>query len=183
NQQTLLALPAGGPLPDLVHTHPPSTPSRFPLPRLPPALDPGPAVAGLKHLRELVHPMEVLGLVAGLAREQPHVNEREVAAGPGELGPAQVPAGRQLVLGVLERGEHEQVRALVVAAVAAADRRERLLERGEVAHGRASAGPATRTPTPAPGRGRGSSSACASTSSIVSTGVMTSSRVTSSGTS
>src|SRR6266704_269552 len=193
--------------------HPPSPDAAPPAPPPPlPALHPGPAVAGPEHVREVVHVIEVLGLVARLAREQPDVDEREhdapevlgaqdapvpqhrrreqpellereIAARPGELGPAQMAACRQLALRVLQGRQHEQVAPLVVTAVLPPDPLERFLEGREVAHGRASAGPDGRGRS---GRGRaysGSSSASSSTSSIVSTGLISSSCFTSSGTS
>src|SRR6059058_2432113 len=166
------------------------------------ALQAGPAVPDPEHFREIVHPIEILELVARLPREQPHVDqgkhdapkilragdppetehgrrqqaelvEREVAAGPGELGSTQVAARRQL----------EQIAALVVAAVLLADPLERFLEGREIAHGRTSRLPGLRARTSS-GRGRrDSSSASSSTSSIVSTGLISSSFFTSSGTS
>src|SRR5438552_13373048 len=180
-------------------------------PPLPP-LHAGPAVAGAEHLGEIVHPLEVLGLVARLAgqqsdvdqreddaaqvvgagdtpvgedgrREQSELVEREVAAGPGELGPGEVAPGGELPLRVLERRQHEQVAALGVAPLLLPDARERLLQRGEVAHGRASLGPEGRARTATGRVGRGSSSASSSTSSIVSTALISSSCFTSSGTS
>src|SRR2546428_11837337 len=109
-------------------------------------LHPGPAVPGPEHFREIVHALEVLPLVARLAREQPDVDQgeydvpevvgagdppmvehggreqpellqREIAARPRELRPAQMAARRQPPLRILERREHEQVAALVIAAV------------------------------------------------------------------
>src|SRR5205823_11404979 len=94
------------------------TPLRPIRPPLPP-LHPGPAVAGAEQLGEIVHPLEVRGLVARLAgqqadidqreddaaqvvgagdtpvredgrREQAELVEREVAACPGEFGPGEV---------------------------------------------------------------------------------------------
>src|SRR3989449_4858522 len=176
------------------------------------ALQAGPAVPDPEHFREIVHPIEILELVARLPREQPHVDqgehdapeilgagdppeaehgrrqqaelvEREVAAGPGELSSAQVAARRQLALRVLERREHEQVAALVVAAVLLADPLERFLQRREVAHGRTSRLPGLRARTSTDRATRGSSSASSSTSSSVSTGLISSSFFTSSGTS
>src|SRR5436305_9848214 len=176
------------------------------------ALQAGPAVPDPEHFREIVHPIEILELVARLPREQPHVDqgkhdapkilragdppetehgrrqqaelvEREVAAGPGELGSTQVAARRQLALRVLERRQHEQIAALVVAAVLLADPLERFLEGREIAHGRTSRLPGLRARTSS-GRGRRDwSSASSSTSSIVSTGLISSSFFTSSGTS
>src|SRR5207245_4944767 len=84
---------------------------------------------------------------------------------------------------VLERRQHEQVAALGVAPLVLPDAGERLLQRGEVAHGRASVGPEGRARTATGRVGRGSSRASASTSSIVSTGVISSSCFPSSGTS
>src|SRR5213594_866393 len=188
----------------------PLHPIRRPL--FPRPLHPRPAVPGPEHFREIVHALEVLALVARLARQQPHVDqgehdvpevvgagdspvvqhggrqqpellEREIAAGPGELRPAQVAARRQPPLRILERREHEQVAALVIAAVLLPDPLERLLQRGEVAHGRASRLPGGRGRTSTGRDTRGSSSASSSTSSIVSTGLMSSSFFTSSGTS
>src|SRR5438093_48467 len=182
--------------------HPP-----LPLAPRPPAAAPAP-----QRFREIVQPIDILELVARLPREQPHVDqgkhdapkilragdppetehgrrqqaelvEREVAAGPGELGSTQVAARRQLALRVLERRQHEQIAALVVAAVLLADPLERFLEGREIAHGRTSRLPGLRARTSS-GRGRrDSSSASSSTSSIVSTGLISSSFFTSSGTS
>src|SRR5437660_1884566 len=188
---------------------------RLPLRPIRPPLPPlhaGPAVAGAEHLGEIVHPVEVLGLVARLAgqlsdvdqrdddaaqvvgagatpvgedgpREQCEVVERERAAGPGELGPGEVAPRGELPLRVLERRQHEQVAALGVAPLLLPDAGERLLQRGEVAHGRASLGPEGRARTATGRVGRGSSSASSSTSSIVSTALISSSCFTSSGTS
>src|SRR6267378_5943298 len=176
------------------------------------ALQAGPAVLGPEHFREVVHPIEVFDLVAWLSRQEPHVDqreddvpeilgagdppvaqhrereqpelvEREVAAGPGELRPAQVAARRQLALGVLERREHEQLAALVVAAVLLADSLERFLQGREIAHGRTSRLPGLRGRTSTDRVMRGSSSASSSTSSSVSTGLISISFFTSSGTS
>src|SRR5256884_5360419 len=172
----------------------------------------GPAVAGAEHFGELIHPLEVLELVARLARQQSDIDqreddaaevfgagdtpvredgrreqaelvEREVAARPGELGSGDVATRGELPLGVLERRQHEQVAALGVAPLLLLDARERLFQRREIAHGRASVGPEGRARTATGRVGRGSSSARASTSSIVSTGVISSSCLTSSGTS
>src|SRR6267378_4453126 len=171
------------------------------------ALQAGPAVLGPEHFREVVHPIEVFDLVARLSRQEAHVDqreddvpevlgagnppvaqhrereqpelvEREVAAGPGELRPAQVAARRQLALGVFERREHEQVAALVVAAVLLADSLERFLQGREIAHGRTSRLPGLRGRTSTDRVMRGSS-----TSSSVSTGLISISFFTSSGTS
>src|SRR5437660_2951653 len=176
------------------------------------ALQAGPAVLGPEHFREVVHPIEVFDLVAWLSRQEPHVDqreddvpeilgagdppvaqhrgreqpelvEREVAAGPGELRPAQVAARRQLALGVFERREHEQVAALVVAAVLLADSLERFLQGREISHGRTSRLPGLRGRTSTDRVMRGSSSASSSTSSSVSTGLISISFFTSSGTS
>src|SRR5207247_11113956 len=116
-------------------------------------------------------------------REQPEVFPREVPASPGELPAAQLPARRELALGVLQRRQDEQVAALVIAAVLPPDALERLFERREVAHGRASVCPGIRARTATGRNGCGSSSASSSTSSIVSTGLISSSCFTSSGTS
>src|SRR5439155_1282111 len=177
--------------------HPPS-PDPTPLS----ALHAGPRIVGPEHLREIVHPLEVRRLVGRLAREQAHIDQREhdpsqvlgagdapvpehrrrqqpellpreVPARPGELSAAQVPARRELALGVLQGRQHEQVAALVIAVILPPDVLERLFERREVAHGRTSRGR----------NGCGSSSASSSTSSIVSTGLISSSCFTSSGTS
>src|SRR5437667_2546409 len=188
--------------------HPPS-----PDPPLLPALHAGPAVAGPEHLREIVDSIEVFRLVARLPGEQPDVDqrehhasqirgardtpvtehgrreepellEREVPARPRELRAREMAARRQPPLRVLERREHEQVAALVVAGVLLPDALEGLFQGGEVAHGRASAGPDGRARNAATGLGScDSSSACSSTSSIVSTGLISSSCFTSSGTS
>src|SRR5881397_560341 len=185
--------------------HPPS-PDPTPLS----ALHPGPRIVGPEHLREIVHPLEVRRLVGRLAREQAHIDQREhdpsqvlgagdapvpedsqreqsellpreVPARPGELPAAQVPARRELALGVLQRRQHEQVAALVIAGVLPPDALERLFERREVAHGRASVCPGVRARTATGRNGCGSSSASSSTSSIVSTGLISSSCFTSSG--
>src|SRR2546428_9789685 len=188
--------------------HPPS-----PDPPLLSALHPRPAIAGPEHLREVVHAIEVFRLVARLPGEQPDVDqrehdapqirrggdapvcehrrgeqpelfEREVPARPRELGAGEMAARRQPPLRVLERREREQIAALVVAGVLLPDALERLFQGGEVAHGRASAGPDGCARTAATGlEWRGSSNACSSTSSIVSTGLISSSCFTSSGTS
>src|SRR2546427_1835914 len=171
--------------------HPPS-----PDPPLLPALHAGPAVAGPEHLREIVDSIEVFRLVARLPGEQPDVDqrehhasqsrgardtpvtehgrreepellEREVPARPRELRAREMAARRQPPLRVLERREHEQVAALVVAGVLLPDALERLFQGGEVAHGRASAGPDGRARSAATGlESCDSSSACSSTSSI-----------------
>src|SRR5260370_9993185 len=124
------------------------TPSTDPTPTPTPlaARHAGPAVARAEHLRELVHPLEVLALVARLAcqeadvnerehdapqvlgardapgrqdgrREQPELLEREVATGPGELRARQVASRWQLRLGVLGRGEAEQGSTLLRAPI------------------------------------------------------------------
>src|SRR6058998_476522 len=187
--------------------HPPS-PDPTPLS----ALHPGPRIVGPEHLREIVHPLEVRRLVGRLAREQPHIDQREhdpsqvlgagdapvpehrrrqqpellpreVPARPGELPAAQVPARRELALGVLQRRQHEQVAALVIAAVLPPDALECFFESREVAHGRASVCPDVRARTATGRSGCGSRRASSSTSSIVSTGLISSSCFTSSGTS
>src|SRR6266550_3814908 len=187
--------------------HPPS-PDPTPLS----ALHAGPRIVGPEHLREIVHPLEIRRLVRRLAREQAHIDQREhdpsqvlgagdapvpehrrrqqpellprkVPARPGELSAAQVPACRELALGVLQGRQHEQVAALVIAVVLPPDALERLFERREVAHGRASVWPDVRVRTARGRNGCGSSSASSSTSSIVSTGLISSSCFTSSGTS
>src|SRR5213080_3309826 len=175
-------------------------------------LQPGPRIIGPEHLRKIVDPLEVRRLVGRLAREQAYVDQREydpsqvlgagdapmpedarreqpellareVPARPGELTPAQVPARRELALRVLQGRQHEQVTALVIAALLPADALERLFQRREVAHGRASVCPDVRARTATGRNGCGSSSASSSTSSIVSTGLISSSCFTSSGTS
>src|SRR3989449_2546831 len=187
--------------------HPPS-PDPTPLS----ALHAGPRIVGPEHLREIVHPLEVRGLVGRLAREQAHIDQREhdpsqvlgagdapvpehrrrqqpellpreVPARPGELSAAQMPARREPALGVFQGRQHEQVAALVIAVVLPSDVLERLFERREVAHGRASVWPDVRGRTARGRNGCGSSSASSSTSSIVSTGLISSSCFTSSGTS
>src|SRR5204863_185888 len=90
---------------------------------------------------------------------------------------------RELALGVFQGRQHEQVAALVIAVVLPPDALERLFERREVAHGRASVWPDVRVRTARGRNGCGSSSASSSTSSIVSTGLISSSCFTSSGTS
>src|SRR6266702_8169872 len=175
--------------------------------------EPGPAVPGPEHLREVVHGVEVLDAVALLPREEADVDqhahdadevlgagdapvgedgrrqqaellERQVAARPGELRTGEVPPRREAALRELERRQGEQVAALVVAPIARADLRERRVQRREVAHGVASRGSPSALTRTATGRdGRGSSSASSSTWSSVSTGLMSSSFVTSSGTS
>src|SRR5207247_1279691 len=174
----------------------------------------GPAIARPESLREVVHPSEILDPVAVLPGEEPHVDEheddaaevlrgrdapvgedgrrqeaelfeREIAAGPGELAAGEMAAGGEPSLRVLQRGEDEEIGALVKAPVALLELAERRLERGEGAHGCASGrrlSPDTRARAPA-ARGVGSRSAWASTSSMVSTGVISSSCFTSSGTS
>src|SRR2546430_1415052 len=187
--------------------HPPS-PDPTPLS----ALHAGPRIAGPEHLREIVDPLEVLQLVGRLAGEQAHVDQREhdpsevlgagdapvpedgrckqpellpreIPARPGELPAVQVPPRRELALRVLQGRQHEQVTALVIAAVLPPDALERLIESREVAHGRASVCPDVRARTATGRNGCGSSNARSSTSSIVSTGVISSSCFTSSGTS
>src|SRR5213080_1363278 len=187
--------------------HPPS-PDPPPLS----ALHAGPRIVGPEHLREIVHALEIRRLVGRLAREQAHIDQREhdpsqvlgagdapvpehrrrqqpellpreVPARPGELSAAQVPACRELALGVFQGRQHEQVAALVIAVVLPPDALERLFERREVAHGRASVWPDVRVRTARGRNGCGSSSASSSTSSIVSTGLISSSCFTSSGTS
>src|SRR3989454_1007213 len=174
----------------------------------------GPAVAGPERFREIVHLIEVLDPVAVLAGEEADVDEheddaaevlrrgdapvgehgrseqaellqREIAARPGELAAGEMAAGGEPALRVFQRREHEEIGALVIAAVALLQLAEGGFERGEVAHGCASGcrlSPETRARAPLT-RGVGSSSARASTSSIVSTGVISSSCFTSSGTS
>src|SRR2546426_6568786 len=187
--------------------HPPS-PDPTPLS----ALHAGPRIVGPEHLREIVHPLEIRRLVGRLAREQAHIDQREhdpsqvlgagdapvpehrrrqqpellpreVPARPGELSAAQMPARREPALGVFQGRQHEQVAALVIAVVLPSDVLERLFERREVAHGRASVWPDVRGRTARGRNGCGSSSASSSTSSIVSTGLISSSCFTSSGTS
>src|SRR5712691_8647167 len=166
-----------------------------------------------EHLREIVHAVEILELVRGCARQQPDVDqqeddaaqilggrdppvlqhrrgeqaellEREVPAGPGQLAAGEVAAGREPALGILERREDEEVAALVVAAVAPLDLRERFVQRREVAHGRATGFARAGTRIGPDGRlASGSSRASSSTWSRVSTGVISSSCFTSSGTS
>src|SRR5213596_1341177 len=203
--------------------HSPFTRSGIPTPPIPPAtpappappllpLQPGPAVAGPEHLREVVDLVEVLELVARLAGEQAHVDqrehdapevrrggdppvrehrrreqpellEREIAAGPRQLRPRQVAPRGQALLRVLERRQHEQIAALVEAPILLADPLERLLEGREVAHDRTSTRLDRRDRTATGLATRGSSSACSSTWSIVSTGLISRSCFTSSGTS
>src|SRR5881397_1312766 len=177
-----------------------------------PPLHSGPAVPGPEHLREVVHALEVLRLVGRLAGEEPDVDQqehdapqvlgaadipvseqgggeqpeliqREVAARPRQLGAGDVATRRKLRLRVLERRQHEHVAALGVAAVALADLLERFRERRELAHGRAPGGWSVWTGTTTGRDRRGSSNASSNTSSSVSTGLMSSSFFTSSGTS
>src|SRR2546422_1585510 len=75
-----------------------------------------------------------------------------------------MPALRELALGVLQGRQHEQVAALVIAVVLPSDVLERLFERREVAHGRASVWPDVRGRTARGRNGCGSSSASSSTS-------------------
>src|SRR6266550_511431 len=175
--------------------------------------EPGPAIPGPEHLREVVHGVEVLDPVALLPGEEADVDQhehdaaeilrvgdspvgedrrgeqaellqREVATGPRELAPREMPAGGEAALRELERGKHEQVAALVIAAVPLADLRERGFQRREVAHGVASRGSPSALTRSVMGRDvRGSSNANSSTWSSVSTGLISSSFVTSSGTS
>src|SRR5947207_1695752 len=72
DEKTVLTFPAGGPLSDIVHAPPPS-PDPAPLS----ALHAGPWIAGPELRCEIVHVLEVFGLVGRLAREQPHVDQRE----------------------------------------------------------------------------------------------------------
>src|SRR5947209_3216577 len=177
-----------------------------------PPLHSGPAVPGPEHLREVVDALEVLRLVGRLAGEEPDVDQqehdapqvlgvadvpvaehrggeqpellqREVAARPCELRAGEVAPRRELRLRVLERRQHEHVAALVVTAVALADLLERFRERRELAHGRAPGGWSVWTGTTTGRDRRGSSNASSNTSSSVSTGLMSSSFFTSSGTS
>src|SRR5213593_780772 len=179
--------------------------------RLPP-LQPRPPVADPEHLREVVNVVEVLELIARLAgeqpdvdqrehdapevrrgrdppvpqhrrREQPELLEREIPAGPRELRPRQVAPRGQALLRVLKGRQHEQVAALVVAPILLTDPLERFLEGREVAHGRASTRLDRRDRTATGLVTRGSSSACSSTWSIVSTGTISRSCFTPSGTS
>src|SRR5207245_3683229 len=177
-----------------------------------PPLHPGPAVPSPEHLREVVDALEVLQLVGRLAGEQPDVDQqeddapqvlgvadvpvgehrggeqpellqREVAARPCELRAGEVAPRRELRLRVLERRQHEYVAALGVTAVALADLLERFRERRELAHGRSPRGWSVWTGTTTGRDRRGSSNASSNTSSSVSTGLMSSSFFTSSGTS
>jgi len=175
--------------------------------------NPGPAIADPEHFGEIVHLFEVLEPVALLPGQQPDVDEheddatqilgtgdapvledrlreqsellqREIAARPGELRAAQVAARRQPALGELEGCQHEQVAAVLIAAVALPDLGERLLQRGKLAHGAASRGRPCLFTRSATGRAdRGSSSASSSTWSSVSTVLISISFFTSSGTS
>src|SRR2546426_119410 len=187
---------------------PSPAPALRPLQTGPPVADPAP-----EHLREVVDAVEILELVGRRARQQPHVDqqeddaaetlggrdppvpqhrggeqaellEREAPARPRQLPAGEVTAGGEPALGVLERREGEQIAALVVAAVALLDLRERLLQRREVAHGRATGFARAGTRIGPDGRlASGSSRASSSTWSRVSTGVISSSCFTSSGTS
>src|SRR2546428_8595948 len=116
-------------------------------------------------------------------REQPDLPPRKGPARPRKLPAAQVAARRELALGVLQGGQHEQVAALVIAVVLAPDALERFFQGREVAHGRASVCPDVRVRTATGRSGCGSSRGSSSTSSIVSTGLISSSCFTSSGTS
>src|SRR5437870_4562021 len=176
-----------------------------------PPLHSGPAVPGPEHLREVVDALEVLRLVGRLAGEEPDVDQqehdapqvlgaadvpvsehgggeqpeliqREVAARPRQLRAGEVATRRKLRLRVLERRQHEHVAALGVAAVALADLLERFRERRELAHGRAPGGWSVWTGTATGRDRRGSSNASSHTSSTLSTGLMSSSFLTSSGT-
>src|SRR5207245_8361880 len=176
------------------------------------ALHAGPGLPGPEHLPEVVDAIEVLRPVTRLPRQEADLDQheddspeilrlrdapvledrrreqaelllREVATRPRELGAAQMTARRQLALGILERGQDEQVAALVVAPVLAADPREGFFQRDEVAHGCASVCPDERGRTMRGRAGWGSRSAMSSTSSMVSTGRISSSCFTSSGTS
>src|SRR3989441_10685017 len=125
-------------------------------------------------------------------RQHTELLQRKVAARPRQLAPTQVAARGQVRLGEFQRREHEDVGALVVLAVAAADLRERGFEGQDVSHRRAcpggggagGAGGAVEVTTRMPPErrsGGGSSSANASTSSIVSTSLILSNFCTSSG--
>src|SRR5882762_9464534 len=119
--------------------------------------------------------------------EQAELLLRKIAARPGQLAAREVAARGEARLRELERREHEQIGALVVAPVARAHLGERGVERREVfrvAHGRNpdwGRSVTTRTPPDRRARSSGGSSARSSTSSIVSTCLMSSSRATSSG--
>src|SRR5262245_9192745 len=153
----------------------------------------GPAIAGTEGGVEVIHPFEVLDSVARLlgeesgidqrehdrtevlgaphapvlqhrGREQAELLQSEVATGPGELGPRQVAARGETALRILEGGEHEQIGALVEAAVARPDLLQRVDEGAVIAHGRTPAAiRGLRAAPRVPRRAAGSSSAASST--------------------
>src|SRR2546428_13869582 len=83
-------------------------------------------------------------------REQPELLPRKVPARPRKLPAAQVAARRELALGVLQGGQHEQVAALVIAVVLAPDALERS---SRVAKSLTAAPRSAPTSGPAPPRG------------------------------
>src|SRR3972149_3864501 len=120
--------------------------------------DPGPGVVALEHRSKVEHPVEVLDLVRGLAnqepdgdtaevgrafdapveqdgaRRQPELLQREIAARPCQVGARDMSSNAGLALRVLQRGEHEQIRALVIPAVEGANPLEYRLRQFEVVH-------------------------------------------------
>src|SRR5258708_10181209 len=186
----------------------------IPCARLLRAVEPGPAISGSERLRKVIHRIEVLDFVGLLLRQQadfdqqehdapqvvrgadaPEVEhrageqsellQREVAAGPGQLRPREMPPRGEAALGIIEGGQYEEVGALVIAAVAGAHGVECGLQRQLFVHARARdwARPRGRGGTGVVATGIAGSSASSRTWSMVSTFLMSINVVTSSGTS
>src|SRR6476661_5521866 len=123
----------------------------------------GPAIDVAERLSEVVHPSEVFDLIARLGDEQTDVHQREhdatevlgagdapmgqhglgeeaeliageVTARPRELGAAHVAPHLEPGLQILDRGEHEEERPLVVGSSARADAREDIVGELQLVH-------------------------------------------------
>src|SRR5574341_492325 len=131
--------------------------------RLDPPPDAGPRVIAFERLSKVEYAVEVLDLVRGLANQEPDVNQhvhdtadvgrvfdapvgqdgarrqsellqRKIAAGPRQIGTRDMASNARLALPVLQRREHEQIRALVISAVQRANPLKDRLRQFEVVH-------------------------------------------------
>src|SRR3954469_4880209 len=107
-------------------------------------LEVGFGIARLGHQQADIHQgehdsSEVLGPADAPVRqhvggEEPELLPGEIAAGPGELGPGDVAPGIEPRLEIFDRGEHEEIRALVVLPAPCPDPGQDVLSELQLAH-------------------------------------------------